>query len=186
MKKIDWSNHIISFFSALLGILIAFRLEFFREEHQEKEQLDKALLVIKEELESNLNIYKTNSDQLCAWMSYYNSVVDTFSTGDNLEINVGAIQGISASAWQSAINSGIVAQMEHDDVFKLTSIYDWTSRDLGVSDSKMIEDHLDGGYDNIDVIVDHYERVCKVHTLKYEQINPLFEQIDWKSKKPGR
>ena len=179
MKKIDWPNHIIAFSSALLGILIAFRLEFFREEHQEQEQLDKALLVIKEEIVNNLKIYKTNSDTICAWIDYYNSAVDTLTSGDNLEISVIPVQGISTSGWQSTINSGLVAKMDHSDVFILTTIYDWTERDLGVSDAKTIEDQLDGGYDNIDVIVEYFDRVCKVHGLKYERINPLFEQIEW-------
>ena len=61
-------NIFTAFFSALLGILIAFRLEFYREEQQEQEQLDKALIVIKEELENNLEIYETNSDQICQWL----------------------------------------------------------------------------------------------------------------------
>ena len=179
MKKIDWPNHIIAFLSALLGILIAFRLEFLREEHQEQEQLEKALIVIKEEIENNLKIYKTNSDNICAWIDYYNSTVDTLTSGDNLEISFIPVQGISTSGWQSAINSGLVAKMEHSDVFILTTIYDWTERNLGVSDSKMIEDQLDGGYDNIDVLVEYFDRVCKVHRLKHDRINPLFEQIEW-------
>jgi len=179
MKKIDWSNHIIAFLSALLGILIAFRLEFIREEHQEQEQLDKALIVIKEEIENNLKIYKSNSDSICAWIDYYNATADTLTSGDNLEINFIPALGVSTSGWQSTINSGLVAKMQHSDVFILTAIYDWTERDLGVSDAEMIEDQLDGGYDNIDVFVEYFNRVCKVHRLKYERINPLFKQIEW-------
>ena len=35
--KIDWANHIIGFFSALFGILIAFELEEWRDEKNQIE-----------------------------------------------------------------------------------------------------------------------------------------------------
>ncbi|MFY0685777.1 MAG: hypothetical protein JXQ90_01360 [Cyclobacteriaceae bacterium] len=178
MKKIDWPNHIIAFFSALLGILIAFRLEFIREEHREQEQLQKALLVIREEVDNNLSIYQSNSEKICNWLNYYYTVKDTIS-GDYLEINVLPVKGISTSGWESVINSGLVAKMNHDQVFALTKIYNWTRRDLGVTDDGMIEDQLDGGFDNIDIIVAYYERVCKVHKLKKDQIMPVYKNIKW-------
>ncbi len=179
MKKIDWPNHIIAFLSALLGILIAFRLQYYRENQQERQQLDKAMIVIKEELENNLNIYRTNSEQLCRWVDYYHAVADTLGSGDDLEIDVVPVSGISMNGWESAVNSGIITKMEHSKVFALTTIYYWIERDLGVSDEEMIEDRFDGGYDKLDVIVEYYDRTCKVHRLKYEEIMPLFESIAW-------
>lgn len=178
MKKIDWPNHTIAFVSALLGILIAFQLEYYREEHQEDEELRKALIIIKEEVENNLEIYKLNTDRLGKWFDYYDSV-KTINDSNDIRIDFMPLTGISTSGWRSAINSGIINKMEHSKVFSLTRIYDLIERDLGTSDREMIEDRLDEGFDNLDLIISYFDRVNKVHKFKYEQIVPLYEGVEW-------
>ena len=69
--KLDWPNHIIAFFSALLGILIAFQLEGYRDTRKDNEELKSALISIKSEIDNNFNIYETNVEQLGIWLEYW-------------------------------------------------------------------------------------------------------------------
>lgn len=57
LKKfsIDWPNHIIGFFSALFGILIAFELDQWRERQQEQEIAQSAFTKLKQEIQINSN-----------------------------------------------------------------------------------------------------------------------------------
>ena len=68
--RIDWVNHTVGFFSALLGIYIAFRLENYREEEKEKEKVKIVKEALRKEIEDNLKIYKTNIDDLSSWLEY--------------------------------------------------------------------------------------------------------------------
>jgi len=70
-SKIDWLNHTVAFFSALLGILIAFQLEDYADNRKDNEELKSALNAIKNEINNNLNIYQTNVDQLGDWLEYW-------------------------------------------------------------------------------------------------------------------
>ena len=56
LSNIDWSNHIVAFFSALLGILIAFQLQDYQDDQKEEEELQITLEAIKKEIENNQNI----------------------------------------------------------------------------------------------------------------------------------
>src|SRR5688572_17342624 len=53
--SIDWPNHIIGFFSALFGILIAFELDQWRERQQEQEIAQNAFAKLKQEIQINKN-----------------------------------------------------------------------------------------------------------------------------------
>lgn len=69
-KTIDWQNHIITFVSTIVGILIAFQLENWRENREEQIKIKKAEVSLINELERNKigleNIIKENKD----WLSY--------------------------------------------------------------------------------------------------------------------
>lgn len=58
--KIDWPNHIIGFFSALFGILIAFELDQWRESRNELELAESAFENLKKEVDINQNILREN------------------------------------------------------------------------------------------------------------------------------
>ncbi len=51
--RVDWPNHIIGFFSALFGILIAFELDEWREAKNNQEEARNALDKIKQEIQIN-------------------------------------------------------------------------------------------------------------------------------------
>ncbi len=73
-SKIDWRNHFISFLSALIGILIAFQLEDYKNRKQETEELNITMTAIKSEIENNLKIYDRNIHVLSTWLELYNLV----------------------------------------------------------------------------------------------------------------
>lgn len=68
--SVDWQNHIITFVSTIVGILIAFQLENWRENREEQNKINKAEVSLINELERNKigleNIIKENKH----WLSY--------------------------------------------------------------------------------------------------------------------
>ena len=67
---IDWHNHTITFVSTIIGILIAFQLEDWRESREEQTKINKAEVSLVNELERNKigleTIIKGNKD----WLLY--------------------------------------------------------------------------------------------------------------------
>jgi hypothetical protein len=59
--KIDWPNHIIGFFSALFGILIAFELDQWRERNNELKLAKSAFENLMKEVDINQNILHENA-----------------------------------------------------------------------------------------------------------------------------
>jgi len=51
--RVDWPNHLIGFFSALFGILIAFELDEWREAKNNREEAHNAFDKIKQEIQIN-------------------------------------------------------------------------------------------------------------------------------------
>jgi hypothetical protein len=51
--KVDWPNHLIGFFSALFGILIAFELEEWRENRNNQEEARQAFEKLRQEIQTN-------------------------------------------------------------------------------------------------------------------------------------
>ncbi len=73
------------FFSALLGILIAFQLEAYQNNKQENAKLRITLGAIKEEIENNQLIYKNNTETLSNWFDYY-SYADEYHKNGRVKI----------------------------------------------------------------------------------------------------
>jgi hypothetical protein len=63
--RIDWPNHLIGFFSALFGILIAFELDSWRERKNQQELVQQAVERLKTEIRINQNsLHTTVRDNL--------------------------------------------------------------------------------------------------------------------------
>ena len=58
--RIDWPNHIIAFFSALFGILIAFQLDEWRESSSQRHLAEEAFRLVRNETSLNKNILLEN------------------------------------------------------------------------------------------------------------------------------
>ena len=59
--KIDWPNHLIGFFSALFGILIAFELDNLREAHNQADLSRIAFENLKKEIQINQSLLHENT-----------------------------------------------------------------------------------------------------------------------------
>lgn len=59
-NRIDWPNHIIAFFSALFGILIAFQLDEWRERSSQYKLAEEAFRLVRNETSLNKNILLEN------------------------------------------------------------------------------------------------------------------------------
>lgn len=216
--KIDWPNHLIAFFSALLGILIAFQLEDYRENRQDDEKLQNTVNAIQNEIDNNLKIYQTNVDQIGNWLEYWElfSRVDgdgllevnkykyerlrttspnrfkgwiliqqmsdsvlVFQTNGDLDVDILPETGISISSWTAGLYSGILNRFDHNRLVKLTHIYEWIEKDLGVSDRELLEDQFGSGIHDINIIIAYFTRIVNVHELKYQRIKTIYDKIDW-------
>jgi hypothetical protein len=62
-NRIDWPNHLIGFFSALFGILVAFELDEWREQNNQRELTSIALERMITEIEFNQNMLHTNVEE---------------------------------------------------------------------------------------------------------------------------
>jgi len=86
MKKvfhgIDWLNHVISFLSALIGIMIAFQLEDYKDNREENKDINNTLAAVKTEIESNMAIYSANVEQLSMWLNYFSLLHDLSKNGE--------------------------------------------------------------------------------------------------------
>jgi len=135
-NKIDWKNHVIAFFSALLGILIAFQLEDYRDDQQEKEKLRITLNAIKKEIESNRIIYQTNITKLSDFLEYFKLRELTNEKGE-LKLNKDKFERMKAKHSDRFLN-WILLKQQNDS----TSIFDthWeffidTAPETGISTS---------------------------------------------------
>jgi len=86
-SKIDWANHVLGFFSALIGIYIAFRLENYREDQQEKERIKLIELAVKKEIDNNIKIYEEDIEKLSDWLAYFSFCTDHTNNNDQLVLS---------------------------------------------------------------------------------------------------
>ncbi len=121
-NKVDWKNHIIAFFSALLGILIAFQLEDYRDDRQDKERLGITLNAIKKEIERNRIIYQTNVTKLSDFLEYFELRELTNEKGE-LKLNTNKFARMKAKR-SDRYRNWILLKQQNDT----TSIFDthWT------------------------------------------------------------
>lgn len=67
---IDWHNHTITFISTIIGILIAFQLEDWRENREEQTKINKAETSLVNELERNKIGLETSIKENKDWLLY--------------------------------------------------------------------------------------------------------------------
>lgn len=72
--RIDWINHLVGFFTALIGIFIAFQLDDWQEKNQEEEKVKITLAAIKSEIDDNRGIYQRDVTVLSNWLEYWDFV----------------------------------------------------------------------------------------------------------------
>jgi hypothetical protein len=100
-------------------------------------------------------------------------------------VDVAPTMGISTSNWKTAVSSGVLTSMDYTLTTRLTQIYDWTEKDIGISEEELFENFLGLGNDSnkniadFDKIKTHYRDLTKVCALKRDQIKRIYSNIDW-------
>lgn len=219
LKNIDWLNHSISFFSALMGIFIAFQLQDYQDDVQEQEKLKITLEAIKQEVAKNQLIYKNNAEFLTDFLVYIN-LMKNAEPGGNVKVNKAWFEkmnnqaparfkiwklieelndstlvfqvppnefvidilpqtGISTNSWQAGLYSGILNRLDHTRLEKLTYVYDWISKDMGVNESEFYEKQLYGEFSDITNLLEYYNRVAKSQGLKLRMIQGKLDEMTW-------
>ena len=222
LSNIDWSNHIVAFFSALLGILIAFQLQDYQDDQKEEEELQITLEAIKNEIENNQNIYRTNIKTLTNFLEFYETidfVVTEFEFDDgevavskdkfekmklespdrfddwklkrqqndstlifeSFDINIPGYEVIiSTSSWQAGLYSGVLNRLDHSRLSKLTHIYKWIEKDIGLNEGEFWEDQFsDKLFGDLNLIVTYYKRLNKIQQMKLSIVSNYYDQIEW-------
>lgn len=216
-NKIDWINHSVAFFSALLGILIAFQLEDYQDRRQENEKLEVTLGAIRSEIENNRRIYQTNVEKLTDFVEYFelNGMVDgkgelvledekfermklrspgRFSewvlvrrgnngtsvfTNCEFVIDVAPETGISTSSWKAGLFEGVLNRLDHDKLSKITHIYEWVEKDIGLNERDFYENSILNDITLIAPIIDHFKKIVVVQKFKLGIIDSYYNEIDW-------
>ena len=80
-SRIDWLNHTITFFSTILGIIIALALDDWNERRKEQQSIRTAIESLKGEMETNIQTIKENLSNLKSF-SGFNSAIVKFRVGD--------------------------------------------------------------------------------------------------------
>jgi hypothetical protein len=116
-QPIDWHNHVITFISTIIGILIAFQLEDWRESREEQIKINKAELSLINELERNKvgleNIIKQNKH----WLSYADFIF-SHTYDDHLACTPQELDSISQAHPGRFVRSSFVKALD-----KTTNLY---------------------------------------------------------------
>ncbi len=127
--KIDWPNHIIGFFSALFGILIAFELEEWRDEKNQIEIAHIAFENLKKEVQINQN-----------------------SLHENIAINIKHLKSLQGLLSQMDNQLGFIgSKAEADSINKHFSQVAFIEWDDLVNKSKMVKPVVIIGLHNITI-----------------------------------
>jgi hypothetical protein len=135
-NKIDWKNHAIAFLSALLGILIAFQLEDYQEDRQEKAKLSVTLNSIKKEIESNRIIYQANITKLSDFLEYFELRELTNEKGE-LKLKIDKFQRMKEK-YPDRFRNWILLNQQNDSTFIFDTHGDFiidTAPQTGISSS---------------------------------------------------
>lgn len=219
-SQIDWKNHLVAFLSALIGIIIAFELEDYKDRRREEAAREITIDAIRQEVEKNIAIYKANWDTVSLWLKYYdvnrsrNSSGEvrmakaTFdelrsvrrdrtrswqllkSDGDTVQVRINPDEflldvapevGVSTSSWQAAVYSGSLKGLDGHMLTKLNQIYEWTTKDIGLSDREFYQNVIfpASEYTDLDAIVSFYRKLVRHDQMKYQRLKSYYDEIKW-------
>ena len=121
-------------------------------------------------------------DRLQNWIlvKQENDSIYVFEVGvDDFILDEAPLTGISVSSWQAGLYSGILNRLDHDRLTKITQIYEWVEKDIGLNERDVYEMIALSEILDINTILDFYERIIKIQQMKLDRINSYSEKIDW-------
>ncbi len=147
-REIDWVNQLLNFFGVVLGVLIAFWLNSWAQNRKEHKVSVTALKNIRNELVKNservdstvvahrelyqfLEAYLQYIDDDMALKKGYRQVDSLMGVypqylkeRSSIAVNTKIYQ-LSEVAWNTAVDAGVVANLDFDIAYKLNHIYDF-------------------------------------------------------------
>jgi len=90
--------------------------------------------------------------------------------------------GISTSSWQAGIYSGVLNRLNHDKLAKLTNIYEWIQKDMGIDEASFYDNVLvaTSEYMDHDQMIQDYGQIVKIQKFKLAMVNMNYDKIEWK------
>jgi len=119
-----------------------------------------------------------------AGLKHLRSINDTLNAYRcNFLFDVTPTTGVSTSNWKAAVGSGTLSSMDYSLTSNLSQIYDWTDKEIGVSEKELYEIHL--AINSIDPLTinkktrEHYSSLTKVYSFKYRIISEILSKTNW-------
>lgn len=128
MKNITWTNHLIEFFTVVLGILLAFGLNTYYNNKVEEERALHFLEGIRLEIEEN-------TKEVTQKLTYHKGILDTLNINPSEVILRLKTSRVKDFAWQIAQKNSISQHIPYDLYRRLAEIYE-TQDDLKLSNKE--------------------------------------------------
>ena len=98
----------------------------------------------------------------------------------SVDIDVPAQEtGISTSSWQAGIYSGILIRLDHGRLSKLTHIYEWIEKDIGLNELEFLKGNVLSEFGDLDLIVNYFTKLTKIQQMKLGIVSDYYDQIEW-------
>jgi hypothetical protein len=167
--NIDWTNHTLSFLSALLGIFIAFRLESYRESKSDSDKAEAMQIGIKSEIENNMRVFEGNINLTADWIAYYEFCAANDNKDNNLVLGDRAMINAKAKYPKRFDNLEIISSLSDTvKIYRYNILIDILPMD-GVSTSNWNAAHASG----------------LLNTLDFKLIADLSKIYEWTNKDIG-
>lgn len=113
------------------------------------------------------------------YVGRYNDTLNIYHSG--MKLDVIPESGISASSWVAANATGILHGIDYSRVALLTQIYDWTTKEIGISDTDFYNRHFLAEHATFDfnTLVKDYRSVVSASRLKHDRILYYYNQMEW-------
>ena len=73
--------------------------------------------------------------------------------------------------------------MDYSLTHDLSQIYDWTEKDIGVSEKELYENLLEISTErnsiDLGVVISNYDDIVKAYSFKHNKIEAIFLKIKW-------
>ncbi|WP_420580092.1 hypothetical protein [Reichenbachiella sp.] len=117
MSNIKWTNHLIEFFTVVLGILLAFGLNTYYNGKVEEERARHFLEGIRLEIEEN-------TEEVAEKLAYHEGIRDTLYTDPSKVVLRLKASRVKNFAWQIAQENSISQHIPYELYSKLAEIYE--------------------------------------------------------------
>lgn len=136
-------------------------------------------LVIGEKALNNFMEKNPNRFDDLEYIGRYNDSLNIYQTG--LKIDIMPESGISTSSWDAANSTGILNSIDFSTVAILTRIYDWTTKEIGINDAEIYNQHFlrENELLDLNTLVRDYNTIVSASRLKYQRIELYYNQMDW-------